>query len=97
VQCGLFAVLPAYLRLPFAIGYFTGMRESEILGLKWNQVDFLSGAIRLQAGETKNDEGREVPITPQLHALLEEQYAKRQPECEAVWARDLEGEDCKSS
>jgi integrase len=49
----LFAALPKYLRLPLALGYFTGMREGEILGLRWNQVDFLSGIIRLQAGETR--------------------------------------------
>lgn len=83
----LFAALPDYLGLPLAIGYFTGMREGEILGLRWNQVDFLSGVIRLRAGETKNDEGREVPIVPQLRVLVEERYAKRQPGCDYVCFR----------
>jgi integrase len=83
----LFAALPNYLRLPLAIGYFTGMREGEILGLRWNQVDFLSGIIRLEAGETKNDEGREIPIAPQLLELIKKQYAARQRECEYVCFR----------
>lgn len=78
----LFTALPSYLRLPLALGYFTGMREGEILGLRWNQVDFLSGIIRLRAGETKNDEGREVPIASQLLESLKKQYAARQRECE---------------
>jgi integrase len=80
----LMAVLPDYLRLPFSIGYFSGMREGEILGLKWEQeddkgvpwkqVDFLAGVIRLD--DTKNDDARVVPIIPQLRTLLVEQHTK---------------------
>ncbi|HJT71422.1 MAG TPA: tyrosine-type recombinase/integrase [Terriglobales bacterium] len=83
----LFSALPDYLRLPLALGYFTGMREGEILGLRWNQVDFLSRIIRLQAGETKNGEGREIPIAPQLLELLRQQRARRHKECEYVCFR----------
>jgi integrase len=83
----LFAALPDYLRLPFAIGYYSGMREGEILGLEWNQVDFLRGVIQLRAGETKNDDAREIPIVPTLRALLIEQRAKRQPGCPYVCFR----------
>jgi integrase len=80
----LFTELPDYLRLPFAIGYFSGMREGEILGLEWSQIDFLRGVIQLRAGETKNDEAREVPVIPQLRALLVVQHARRQPGCDYV-------------
>jgi integrase len=83
----LLAELPDYLRLPFSIGYFSGMREGEILGLDWSQVDFLRGVIQLRAGETKNDEAREIPIVPQLRILLVEQRAKRQPGCRYVCFR----------
>jgi integrase len=83
----LLAELPDYLRLPFAIGYFSGMREGEILGLEWSQVDFLRGVIQLRAGETKNDEAREVPIIPQLRTLLMGQHAKRHPGCPFVCFR----------
>jgi integrase len=58
--------LPVYVRLPLALGYFTAMRKGEILKLRWNHVDFLVNVIRLRAGETKDDQGREVPIVPQL-------------------------------
>ena len=63
------------------------MRASEILGLKWDQVKFLTGTIELLAGETKSDEARTVPIIPQLRALLVEQHAKRQPTCRYVCYR----------
>jgi len=43
--------------------------------------------IRLRAGETKNDEAREVPIVPQLRTLLVEQRAKRQQDCPYVCFR----------
>jgi integrase len=91
----LLAALPHYLRLPFSIAYFSGAREGEILGLRWEvkdkdgvlvkQIDFLQGVIRLL--ETKNDDAREIPIIPQLRTLLMEQYAKRQPDCPYVCFR----------
>jgi integrase len=81
---GLLRVLPDYLRVPFAIGYFTGMREGEILGLRWEQIDLLGNVIELMPGETKNDSARTIPIVPELRALLLEQRTKRQPKCEFV-------------
>jgi integrase len=79
--------LPDYLRTPLAIGYNTGMRRAEILGLRWEQVDFLRRVIRLNAGETKNDEGREIPITAELGAILREHRAKRLAGCDFVCFR----------
>jgi len=89
--------LPDYLRLPLAIGYFTGMRLGEILSLQWkrkgddgqevDQVDFLAGLIHLQAGETKNDDPRDIPIVPELRKLLLEERAKRQLDCPYICFR----------
>jgi len=83
----LMAVLPDYLKLPVTIGFYTGMREGEILGLDWSQIDFLRSVICLREGETKNDEAREAPIVAQLRTLLEERHAKRQPDCPYVCYR----------
>ena len=47
----------------------------------------MSGTIELLAGETKNDDARDVPIIPQLRALLVGQHAKRQPNCPHVCLR----------
>jgi integrase len=83
----LLSALPDYLRLPFSVGFCSGIREGEIFGLEWSQVDFLRGVIQLRAGETKNDEAREIPIVPQLRTLLVEQYAKRHQNCPYVCFR----------
>jgi integrase len=79
--------LPDYLRLPFSIAYFTAMRLDEVLGLQWSQIDFLSNEIALRAGETKNDEGRIIPIIAELGTLLREQFGRRQPVCPWVCFR----------
>ena len=56
-------VLPSYLKPVVTLGYSTGMRKAEILGLEWSQVNFRERVIRLDPGETKNDESRVVPIS----------------------------------
>jgi len=83
----LFAALPDYLRLPLALGYYTGMRLSEVRNLRWEQVDFLHNTITLRAGETKNDQGRVIPIVRQLAGLLIGQHARRQDGCPYVCFR----------
>ena len=51
--------------------YLTGWRTTEVLTLEWRNVDFTAGAVRLEPGTTKNDEGREFPfsVLPPLEAL----------------------------
>jgi integrase len=47
----------------------TGMRKSEILKLKWEQIDLKNGFILL--GITKNGERREIPINDTLRATFQ--------------------------
>jgi len=47
--------------------------KSELLTRQWAHVDFRNGWLRLEPGETKNDEGRMFPLTPMLRAVLERQ------------------------
>ncbi len=56
-----------------------------------SQVDFLNGVIRLNAGETKNDEGRTAPLIGDLRAVLTAQHAKRRPGCDLVCFRVEKG------
>ena len=68
------AHLPDDLRAVFEVAYDSGWRvKSEILTRQWPHVDFRSGWLRLEPGETKNGEGRQFPLTPDLRAVLERQ------------------------
>ncbi len=53
----------------------TGMRDMEVRGLKWNQVDLKSGRIILT--ETKNDEIRGVPLVGHALELMKERAKLR--------------------
>ena len=58
----------------YEVAYITGWRlDSEICPLTWAQVDFANGLLRLEPGTTKNKEGRNFPLTPNLRAALERQ------------------------
>ena len=59
------------------MAYQTGMRRGEILHLTWDRVDFKANVIRLQALDTKTNEGRLVPLTPELTGLLKDLYKVR--------------------
>ncbi len=54
---------------------FTGWRKREAFSLRWAQVDFNAGTVRLEPGTTKNREGRSFPFAafPPLERLLIEQ------------------------
>ena len=41
-------------------GYLYGWRKGEITGLTWDKVDWNQGVLRLDPGETKNDQVREI-------------------------------------
>lgn len=71
--------LPPEVQPVIKFAYMTGWRiASEVLPLEWRQVDFGAGEIRLDAGTTKNREGRVFPMTAELRRLLEEQQAERE-------------------
>jgi integrase len=73
----LMAHLPAPLCPVIEFAYVTGWRiASEVLPLEWRHVDFKGGEVRLDAGTTKNREGRVFPLTDDLRALLEAQHAE---------------------
>jgi len=71
--------LPEAFQGPVTFAYRTGWRVSnEILPLKWKQVDFTAGTVRLEPGTTKSGEGRTVPFGafPELASLLRTQWEK---------------------
>jgi len=62
------------------------MRAEEILSRKWEHVDLKGGIIRLLPGETKNDEGRIVPLPGPALEILKAQRAAN-PDSEYVFTR----------
>jgi integrase len=66
--------LPEELKPVIQTAYITGWRiTSEILTRQKHHVDLNAGWIRLEPGETKNGEGRNFPLTPELREVLERQ------------------------
>ncbi len=61
----------------------TGMRKSEILSLKWDDIDFKHERIIIQ--KAKNDERRAVPLVGKAKAVLEEMFKGGASESELVF------------
>jgi integrase len=61
----------AYIQPLLQVGFYTGMRREEIIGLRWINVDVAGKFIHLLAGETKNDEPRDITMLDGLPALFE--------------------------
>jgi integrase len=60
-------------------GFLTGWRTLEILTLRWAQVDFSSGMLRLEPGTTKTGAGWSFPFSeyPELRELIERRRTRR--------------------
>lgn len=66
-----------------------------MLNLTWRNVDLAKGELRLDAGTTKNRQGRVFPFTPELRAILQTQREHTEREArrlgrviKAVWHRE---------
>jgi len=67
----LLAHCPEHLRPIVKLAYHTGMRQGEILGLTWGQVDLREGFIRLQPEDTKTKEPRLVPLNREMAEMFQ--------------------------
>ena len=82
--------LPDEIKPVVTFAYWTGCRKGEILDLQWPQVDLGDRVIRLEPGETKNDEPRIIPLADELYHMLCMQKAIRDqkwPACPWVFFR----------
>ena len=69
-----------WLRAFLEIAYTYGWRKRELLNLRVCQVDILGQSLRLDAGTTKNDDGREVALSPTALTLLQECIQGKAPD-----------------
>jgi len=53
------------------MAYWTGMRNGEILGLRWNRVDMKERLIRLKPEDAKTGQPRTIPIGTALFEVLQ--------------------------
>ena len=86
------ALLPE-LRSIFVCGYVTGIRKGELTDIQWHQVDFEGEIISLDPDETKNREGRSVPILKGDMRDLLLASKKERDECwpESPWVFNRDG------
>jgi integrase len=60
--------LPSDLRPHFVVSVNTGLRWSEQMGLRWKDVDFLTGIISIQ--RSKHGQTRQVPMNSAVRSVL---------------------------
>lgn len=80
--------LPDHLKPVVTFAYHTGWRRSEILDLRWNQVDLEEKTVRLEPGDTKNDEGRTIYMEPDLWDMIRDLHSRLRLGCPYVFHRD---------
>jgi len=93
------AALPDEIKPVLVFAYHTGCRRAEILRLQWSQVDLLERIIRLEPGTTKNKEGRTIPLSQDVVAILSIQRELRDshhPQCRWVFFRHDSGKRLRS-
>jgi integrase len=69
--------LPEHLQGLATFAYKTGWRVQEVCALTWAQVDLEANIVRLEPGETKNDEGRTVYLDDELRGVFQAHNEKR--------------------
>lgn len=66
----LVGVADGWLRDLILLGVNTGIRINALLGLRWSQIDWDAGLIRVRAKESKSGRPYHVPMTPVAHDIL---------------------------
>ena len=68
------STLPSYLGPFVTFVYKVGWRDREVSRLNWSHVDLNEGTVRLEVGETKNNEGRTVYLDDELKEVFQGQW-----------------------
>lgn len=81
----LHAELPQYLKAPVRLAYYNGLRRAEVFGLKWTDIDWDAGIIRLSGKVTKTGKARMTPIPGPVMADLKALFVNRRPGAELIF------------
>lgn len=65
------------LYLAVVLSLTTGGRQSEVMGLRWPQIDFARRVITLNQGTTKNRDARALPLSGEAFTLLQDRARVR--------------------
>ena len=68
--------------------FHSGWRKNEILGLTWDRVDLKERVVRIDPGETKNEEGREFYMNEELLTEMQSLHSNRRLGCPYVFHRE---------
>lgn len=77
--------LPAHLKAPARLSLATGLRQANVFKLKWAKVDLSRRMVWVASQETKNRKPLGIPLSDDAVAVLKEQQALREDECEWVF------------
>jgi integrase len=83
------------LYLAAILSLTTGGRQSEIMGLRWGQIDLKAGRATLHAGTTKNDDARVLPLVGEALALLKERAKVRNLKDDRIFPPSKEAKKSK--
>ena len=67
-EVGLFAALPDRFKSLVAVALHTGLRRGELLGLRWEDVDFHTDTLTV--ARSKHGEARRVPMNSRVRQIL---------------------------
>ncbi len=68
----LYRAAKPHLKPVLLLAYQLGQRLSEIITLTWDRVDLKRGFITLRSQDTKTKKPRQVPMTPDVRATLQQ-------------------------
>lgn len=77
--------LPDHLQPLVEFLYLSGWRKGEVAKLEWRDVDLSGKAVRLRIENSKNKEGRILPLTGRLLEIVEERKSARRLDCSYVF------------
>jgi integrase len=80
--------LSEYLKDPITFLYLSGWRLGEVRALEWRDVDLAGKIVRLRPAISKNKDGRMLPLSGELHEIVESACANRRLDCSYVFHLD---------